>query len=226
MEIAYLGHSCFRLKSGQNTMLLDPFISGNPLAESISISDLKPDYILLSHGHQDHVLDVETIYGHGNASIIANFEVASWFQKRGLENVIAMNLGGQLQLDFGRVKLVNAIHSSSMPDGSYGGNPVGFVIEMEDKCLYYAGDTALHQDMKLIRDQFSVDLAVLPIGGHYTMGLEDALKAADFVGCTRILGMHYDTFPPIAIDHQASKNLADSQGKELILMQIGSSIKF
>ena len=225
MELVYLGHSCFMLRSDQSTLLLDPFISANPLAQSVSVAELKPDYILLSHGHQDHVLDVETIYGQSKATIIANFEVATWFQNRGIENIISMNQGGQLQLDSARITLVNAVHSSSMPDGSYGGNPVGFVIEIGGQCLYYAGDTALHQDMKLIKDKFSVDLAVLPIGGHYTMGLEDALKAADFVGCERILGMHYDTFPPISIDHQASKNLADSQGKELILMQIGNSIK-
>lgn len=225
MEITYLGHSCFILKNDKNTLLLDPFISANKLAQSIRISDLKPDYILLSHGHQDHIVDVEAIYNQSNAIILANYEVGTWFQKKGLERVMTMNQGGTAQLDSTRVKLVNAVHSSSLPDGSYGGNPVGFTIVMDGRCIYYAGDTALHLDMKLIKDQFSVDLAVLPIGGHFTMALEDALIAADFVGCNRILGMHYDTFPPIAIDHQASKNLADSQGKELILMQIGSSIK-
>ena len=225
MEISYLGHSCFTLSNDQGSLLIDPFISGNPLAGNVVISELQPDYILLSHGHQDHVLDVETIYGQSNASVIANYEVATWFQNRGLERVIPMNQGGEIQLDFARVKLVNAVHSSSMPDGSYGGNPVGFVIEIDNRSLYYAGDTALHQDMKQIKEQHTVNLAILPIGGHFTMGLEDALKAADYVGCERVLGMHYDTFPPIAIDQQASKNLADSQGKELILMQIGSSIK-
>jgi L-ascorbate metabolism protein UlaG (beta-lactamase superfamily) len=225
MEITYLGHSCFMLKDVEKSLLLDPFISANALAENIQVSGLKPDYILLSHGHQDHILDVETIYSQSNASVLANYEVGNWFQNKGMDRVITMNQGGTIQLDSARVKLVNAIHSSSMPDGSYGGNPVGFVIKMDGRCLYYAGDTALHQDMKQIKDWYSVDLAVLPIGGHFTMDLEDALTAADFVGCNRILGMHYDTFPPIAIDHQASKNLADSQGKELILMQIGSSIK-
>lgn len=213
------------LSNGQNSLLLDPFITGNPLSSNISIEDLKPDHILLSHGHQDHVLDVEAIYGQSQATIVANHEVATWFQKRGLERVVSMNQGGQIQLESARVKLVNAVHSSSMPDGSYGGNPVGFVIEMDNRCLYFAGDTALHQDMKQIKDQFRLDLAILPIGGHFTMGLEDALYAADYVGCKRVLGMHFDTFPPITIDHEQSKNLADSQGKELILMQIGNSIE-
>ncbi len=225
MELTYLGHSCFMFSSSQGSLLVDPFISGNSLAGSISLDEIVPDYILLSHGHQDHVLDVETIYNQSQASVVANFEVASWFQNRGLERVIPMNHGGKLKLDFASIKLVNAVHSSSMPDGSYGGNPLGFVIEMDGQCLYFAGDTALHQDMKQIRDEYRVNLAILPVGGHFTMGVEDALKAADYVDCKRILGMHYDTFPPITIDHEASKNLADSQGKELILMQIGNSIK-
>ena len=225
MEITYFGHSCFLFTNDKGSLLLDPFISGNSLANNISLDEIKPDYILLSHGHQDHVLDVETIYNQSQATVVANFEVANWFQNRGLERVVPMNQGGQIELDFAKVKVVNAIHSSSMPDGSYGGNPLGFVIEMDQQHLYFAGDTALHQDMKQIKEEYSLNLALLPIGGHFTMGLKDALNAAEYVDCKRILGMHYDTFPPISIDHQASKNLADSQGKELILMQIGSSIK-
>ena len=225
MEITYYGHSCFMLSDDHHKILLDPFISGNPLATNITIEELKPDFIFLSHGHQDHVLDVETIYNQSDAQIVSNFEVATWFQNKGLERINPMNQGGIFTAEFGTIKLMNAVHSSSMPDGSYGGNPLAFVIHWGDKCLYYAGDTALHQDMKLVGEQYNVDLAVLPIGGHFTMGLEDALVAAEFVNCGRILGMHYDTFPPISIDHQTSKNLSDSQGKELILMQIGSSIK-
>lgn len=224
MEIKYLGHSCFEISDQQTSLLLDPFISGNPLATDISIDQLTPDYILISHGHQDHVLDVETVYQQCQATLVANFEVASWFQNKGMDRVIPMNQGGQIELGTALIKLVNAVHSSSMPDGSYGGNPVGFVIEIGGKALYYAGDTALHQDMKQIKQQYSLDLAILPIGGHFTLGLEDALEAADYVGCNRVLGMHYDTFPPISIDPKASKNLAESQGKDLILMQIGTSI--
>lgn len=224
MEILYLGHSCFMMSGNKQKILLDPFISGNPLAKTVSIEDLKPDYIVLSHGHQDHVLDVEPIYQQSDATIVGNYEVATWFQNRGVERTIPFNHGGQVQFNFGSIKMVNAIHSSSMPDGSYGGNPAGFVIEFENHRIYYAGDTALHQDMKQIGEKYSIDLAMLPIGDHFTMGLDDALTAADYVNCNRILGMHFDTFPPIEIDHQQSKNLAISQGKELILMQIGNSI--
>ncbi len=225
MELTYLGHACFQLTIGSHSLLFDPFISGNPQAQAIDIHELKTDYILLSHGHQDHVLDVQAIYEHNQAQIIANFEVATWFQNQGLDRVTPMNHGGQKVFDFGTLKMVNAVHSSSMPDGSYGGNPIGFVLQTSDYCLYYAGDTALHMDMKLIADQFSVNAAILPIGDHFTMGIEDALVAAKFVKTNKIIGMHFDTFPPIEIDHEAAKNLADSQGKELILMQIGSSIK-
>ncbi len=225
MELTYLGHACFQLNTGSHSLLFDPFISGNPQAQAIDIHKLKADYILLSHGHQDHVLDVQTIYQQNQAQVIANFEVAIWFQNQGLERVIPMNHGGQKDFDFGTLKMVNAVHSSSMPDGSYGGNPIGFVLQTGDYCLYYAGDTALHMDMKLIADRFTVNAAILPIGDHFTMGIEDALVAAEFVKTNKIIGMHFDTFPPIEIDHKAAKNLADSQGKELILMQIGSSIK-
>ncbi len=224
MQIRYLGHSCFEISNQQTNLLLDPFISGNPLAAEVAIDQLSPDFLVISHGHQDHVLDVETLYKQSEATIVANYEVATWFQHRGLDRVIPMNQGGQTVLGAAQVKLVNAVHSSSMPDGSYGGNPVGFVLEMDGRCIYYAGDTALHQDMIQIKQEYSIDLAILPIGGHFTMGLEDALEASNYVGCDRILGMHHDTFPPISIDHQASKNLAESQGKELILMQIGTSI--
>ena len=225
MELTYLGHASFELSTSSHTLLFDPFISGNPLATAINLQELKPDYILLSHGHQDHILDVATIYQQSEAQIIATFEVATWFQNQGLGRVIAMNHGGQKTFDFGFLQMVNAVHSSSLPDGSYGGNPVGFVLRLDGQCLYFAGDTALHMDMKLIGEKYSVDAAILPIGDHFTMGIEDALRAADFVKTSKIIGMHYDTFPPIEIDHEQAKNLANSQGKELILMQIGSSIK-
>ncbi len=225
MEIRYLGHSCFQLISGDQKVIIDPFITGNDLAQDIDVDQLEAQYILLSHGHQDHVLDVESIYENNQAQVIANYEVATWFQNKGLERVHPINQGGKLELDFGQVKAVNAIHSSSMPDGSYGGNPLGFVINCASRCLYFAGDTALTMDMKLIGEQHQVDLAFLPIGDNFTMGIDDALLAAKFVGTDRIIGMHYDTFPPIEIDRQQAKNLAESQGKELILMQIGGSIK-
>ncbi len=225
MEITYYGHSCFMFDTGSLKILVDPFITANSLAGHIDVSLLKPDYILVSHGHADHVLDVTRIYQQSNAHIVANFEVATWFQNKQLDRIIPMNQGGTLALDTVSITLTHALHSSSLPDGSYGGNPVGFIIESSDSTLYYAGDTGLHADMKLLSELYTVNTAILPIGGHFTMALPHALVAADWIGVDRIIGMHYDTFPPIKIDHEASKNLANSQGKELILMQIGASIK-
>lgn len=226
MEITYLGHACFLLSVNQRKILFDPFISANSLAVSVQLNTIMPDYIILTHGHQDHVLDVTSIYRQSEAHIIANYEVSTWFQNQGMDRVYPMNHGGQKTFDFGTLKMVNAVHSSSMPDGSYGGHPAGYVLQSDHFCLYFAGDTALHQDMKQIGEYYQLDVAILPIGDNFTMGVEDALRAADYVECNKIIGMHYDTFPPIVIDHQKAKNLANSQGKELILMQIGSSIKF
>ena len=225
MEITYLGHSCFLLKIRNTKILFDPFITPNPLAKKINISGIKADYILLSHGHQDHVADVEAIYHNTSSTIIANFEVVHWYQKKGLEKVHPMNYGGQWKFDFGTVKMVNAVHSSSMPDGTYGGNPAGFVIQSKEKAFYYAGDTALHQDMKQIGEYDTIDFAFLPIGDNFTMDIQEALEAAKYVKTQKIIGMHYDTFPHIEIDHTAIRKLAQDQGKELILMEIGQSIE-
>ena len=159
-----------------------------------------------------------------SATVIAPFEVGSWFENKGVKNVQAMNHGGAARTAFGRVKLTAAIHSSSMPDGSYGGNPAGFLIETNDGSFYYSGDTALTSDMKLIGEQTSLRFAVLPIGDFFTMGIDDALRAAEFVGATKIVGVHYDTFPPIKLDRAAATKAAEAAGKELLLPRIGETI--
>ncbi len=156
--------------------------------------------------------------------MIAPFEVGEWFEKKGVKNVQSMNHGGATKQDFGRVKLTAAIHSSSMPDDSYGGNPCGFVIETREGNFYYSGDTALTYDMKLIGEGTKINFAVLPIGDFFTMGIDDALRAAEFVGAPKIVGVHYDTFPPIEIDHAASLKAARDAGKELLLPKIGETI--
>lgn len=224
MNITYYGHSCFQLEISGKKLLFDPFITPNPLAKNIDISELKPDYILLSHGHQDHVADVEEIFKKSKAKVIGAFEVVSWFEDQGIDNFHPMNHGGTWTFDFGTVKMVNAIHSSNMPDGSYGGNPAGYVISAEGRSFYYAGDTALHYDMKLIAEEFSIDFAFLPIGSNFTMGVKDAIKASSFVGTSKIIGMHYDTFPFIKIDHKEAKSLFEAENIELILMEIGENI--
>lgn len=224
MKLTYYGHACFAVEAGGHTLLFDPFITPNPLAKKIDAGKIPVDFIFVSHGHVDHVADVIDIAKRTGATVIAPFEAGSWFENKGVENVQSMNHGGAAKTSFGRVKLTAAIHSSSMPDGSYGGNPCGFVVETDGGNFYYSGDTALTADMKLIGEQTELRFAVLPIGDFFTMGIEDAVRAAKLVGVTRIVGVHYDTFPPIKLDHAAALKVARAAGQELLLPQIGESI--
>lgn len=222
MKITFYGHACLSLETGGKTILVDPFITGNPNAAHLDINSFKADYILLTHAHQDHILDAEAIAKNTGATIVSNYEIASHYGAKGIA-YHPMNHGGSWKFDFGTVKYVNALHTSSFPDGSYGGQPGGFVIEA-DKNVYIAGDTALTMDMKLIPMRTALDLAVLPIGSNFTMDVEDAVIAADFLACNRILGYHYDTFGYIEIDHAAAKNTFAKAGKELLLLDIAQSI--
>jgi len=224
MNITYYGHSCFSVEVNGKNLLFDPFISPNILAKHINISKIKTDYILISHGHEDHVADVESIAGNTGAKIICNWEIHNWFRGRGLENIHPMNTGGKINLDFGSIKCVAAQHSSSMPDGSYGGNPMCFVIESSEGNFYYAGDTALTYDMKLIGDYRSIDFAFLPIGDNVTMGVDNAIIATEFINCQQIIGMHYNTFDYIKIDKNEAVLKFQRAGKELTLLEIGESI--
>lgn len=224
IELKYFGHSTFLMRVNGKEILFDPFITPNSLAKEVAIDEINPDYILVTHGHEDHVADVERIARKSGAMVVSNFEIISWFQGKGLENVHPMNHGGSKVFDFGKVKYVNAIHSSTLPDGASGGNPGGFVITSDEGGFYYAGDTALTYDMKLIGESFAIDFAVLPIGDNFTMDIGDAIKAADFVRTEKIVGMHYDTFPYITINKEEVKQLAKGAGKELFLLQIGESI--
>ncbi len=225
MKFTYYGHACFSVEVAGKTLLFDPFITPNPLAKDVDVKEIPADFILVSHGHGDHVADVVAIAKRTGATVIAPFEVGDWFEKKGVNNVQAMNHGGAAATAFGRVKLTAAIHSSSMPDGSYGGNPAGFVIESSDGNFYYSGDPALTLDMKLIAEQTRLSFAVLPIGDFFTMGIHDAMRAADLLGVSRIVGVHYDTFPPIKLDREAARRTAQSAGKELFLPAIGTSIE-
>jgi len=224
MKFTYYGHACFSVEASGKTLLFDPFITPNPLAHKIDIATIPADFILVSHGHGDHVADVAEIAKRTGATVIASYEVGTWFEGKGVKNVQAMNHGGAAKMDFGRVKLTSAIHSSSMPDGSYGGNPCGFVVESSDDNFYYSGDTALTYDMKLVGEGTQLDFAVFPIGDFFTMGIDDALRAAEFVGVSKFVGVHYDTFPPIKLDQAAARAAAATAGKELLLPAIGDSI--
>lgn len=223
MKITFYGHACIGIEVSGKHILVDPFITGNPAASHIDIATLKADYILVTHAHQDHVLDVEAIAKRTNAIVVSNYEIAMHFGHKGLQ-YHPMNHGGSWKFDFGTVKYVNAIHTSSFADGSYGGQPGGFVIEGEHKNIYIAGDTALTMDMKLIPMRTKLDLAILPIGNNFTMDVDDAIIASDFLDCDKILGYHYDTFGFIVINHEEAIKKFFDKGKDLMLLEIGGSI--
>lgn len=225
MKITYLGQNCLWIETENHKIMVDPFISGNPKNDKVKAADFHPDYILLTHAHQDHVLDVETLATLGNAKIISNFEIVTYYDKKGYQGH-GMNTGGSFEFPFGKLTCVVAHHSSVFPDGTYGGNPNGYVLQAEGKTVYIAGDTSLTYDMKLIPLLCGkVDFAVLPIGDNFTMDAKAASIAADFVECDRILGCHYDTFPPIEIDHDQAKNTFKAANKELVLLDIGQYLE-
>jgi len=225
MKFTSYGHSCFAVETAGKTLLFDPFITPNELARHISIDQIKADYIFISHGHGDHITDAVALAKSTGAMVVSNFEVVTWLSNQGVEKYHPMNHGGSWNFDFGRVKYVVAIHSSQMPDGSYGGNPGGFVVENPEGAFYFAGDTALTLDMKLIGEEFDLRFAVLPIGDNFTMGAKDATRAADFLKCKTIVGVHYDTFPWIKLDHDLARRTFADAGVNLLLPAIGASIE-
>ena len=224
MKLTYYGHACFSVETGGSKILFDPFISGNPLAKHIDINSIEADYIFISHGHGDHIADLVTIAKRTGATCVAAYEIVNWLQKQGIEKAHGMNYGGPISFDFGIARGVNAIHSSSFPDGSYAGNPMGFVFKTPGGNFYYSGDTALTMDMQLIPLWAKLDFAVLPIGGNFTMDAADAVLAAGFIQCSKIIGVHYNTFGIIEID--TNKAVADfaGAGKTLLLPAIGETL--
>jgi L-ascorbate metabolism protein UlaG (beta-lactamase superfamily) len=225
MKITFYGHASIQVLINGKYLVFDPFISPNEKASHIDVDAIKADYVLLSHGHVDHVADVERIAKNNGATIVSSFEVATWFGNKGFQQH-PMNHGGKKEFDFGTVKYVHATHSSVMPDGSYGGNPGGFVVWGGGHCFYFAGDTGLTMDMKLIPMTCpKLDFAILPIGDNFTMGYDDAALAAEFAGCDTVIGVHYDTFDVIKIDHDAAKKAFEQRGKKLILPALGQTIE-
>jgi len=225
MQLTYYGHSCFLLETGGKRLLLDPFVSGNALAGDIDVQSIRCDYIFLSHAHSDHSADLEIVAKNNpEVLLVGIWEIHAHYSKKGLKTH-PMNKGGWWSFDFGRVKMVTAVHSSSFPDGTYGGEAAGFVFSTPEGNLYFAGDTALTLDMQLIPMLCpGLDAAILPVGSNFTMDYEDAIIASDFIRCNRIIGCHYDTFGFIQIDHEAAEAAFREKGKELELMKIGQTI--
>ena len=224
MKVTYYGQSCFTLETAGKKLLFDPFITPNELAKDIDATNIKADYILVSHGHEDHTADLVDIAKRTGALVICSFEIMVWLNNKGVTNCHPMNIGGQRTFDFGNVKMVYAAHSNSLPDGSYGGMAAGFILETENKTIYYSGDTALMQEMKLFGDMYNIDAAFLPIGDNFTMGIDDAIIASKFIKCNNIIGMHYDTFGYIVIDQKEALTKFENAGLQLKLIKIGSSI--
>jgi len=224
MKVTYYGHSCFGIELEGMKIIFDPFITPNELAKSIDVNSIKADFVFLSHGHADHVADAETIARNNDATIVAVYEIATYYSSKNLK-YHPMNIGGSWDFGHFQVKAVNAVHSSVLPDGTYAGNPMGFVLSANGKNYYYSGDTALHMDMQLIGEEFNIDAAFLCMGDNFTMGVKDAVRTAQFVKTKRVVAMHFDTFPFIKIDHDKAVSMFKEKQTELIIPVIGQSFE-
>ena len=198
LEITWLGHATWMVSTGEHKILIDPFLDDNPAA-SAKAADVSPDVILISHGHFDHIADAEQIAKASGATVVAIYEIAQWLAAKGVENTIGMNIGGAVAQPFGSVKMTPAIHSSGLPDGSYGGEAAGLLLTIADKTIYFACDTALFSDMSLIGNA-GIDVAVVPIGDLFTMGPADSIEAIKLLKPAEVLPTHFNTFPPIEQD--------------------------
>lgn len=222
LKLTYHGHSCFELEAGGHRVIVDPFIAGNSHAK-IKASDIKVEGVLVSHGHGDHVGDAVEIAKRNRCLVISNFEIANWFGGQGVE-AHPMHIGGSHTFPFGRVKLTPAVHGSALPDGTNGGLAAGFLIWMGGKCVYYAGDTGIHSDMALYGRLNPIDLALLPIGDNFTMGVDDAVEAALLCQAKEAMPIHFDTFPVIAADPKEFVRKLESKGGKGRIAGFGETV--
>ena len=224
LKITWYSHACFLIDTGDSNLLIDPFLTDNPLAP-VRADSVEADYILVSHGHGDHVGDTVPIAKRAGATVIANYDIQNWLVGQGLENVHPQHIGGGFDYPWGRVKLTIAHHGSALPDGSYGGSPCGFLFYIQDKKIYHACDTGLFGDMKLIGEE-GVDLAILPIGDNFTMGPDDALRAVKLIEPARVVPIHYNTFDVIKQDPDAWARRVEQETTTIVtVMQPGSTIE-
>lgn len=227
VEITWFGHSCFSMAIGETTVLVDPFFNESPVAP-VKADDVAADCILVTHGHFDHAADAASIANRTGGTVLANFEISEWLKKQGIaeDKAIGMNLGGGVQLPFGHVKMTIAHHSSALPDGSYGGSPGGYVVTLPKKRIYFAGDTALTLDMKLI-GMGGLDLAVLPIGDLFTMGPDDSIEAIKMLNPKHVMPCHYNTWPPIEQDAAAwADRVRSHTAAEPVVLTPGEKFSF
>ena len=228
MEIRFHGHSCFELSEGDTRVLIDPFLEPNNPAAVVGAGDVEPTHIVISHGHADHMADAVGVATRTGAECVAVVEIAEWLKELGVEKVHDPNLGGTVRFEWGWVKLVPAWHTSTLPRsaealfsptaGIVVGTPAGLLINLGGTTVYHAGDTCLFGDMKLIAERNPVDVALLPIGGHYTMDRHDAAVAAEFVGAGTVIPMHFDTFPPIETDSAAFKSEVEEKTSSTVVV--------
>lgn len=234
MEIKFHGHSCFELSDGGARLLVDPFLAPNNPAATVTAEEVEPTHVAITHGHADHVADAVAVAGRGGAECVAIVEIANWLEEQGVERVHDPNLGGTVEFEWGWVKLVPAWHTSTLPgsaeapfsptSGTVTGTPVGLVISIGGVTVYHAGDTCLFGDMRLIGERHPIDVALLPVGGHYTMDRHDGVAAAEMIGADTVIPMHHGTFPPIETDAEAFKSEVESRtSSRVVLLEPGES---
>lgn len=220
-QLTFLGHSCWKITAGKTVILIDPFINGNPQSP-VKVEDVKADYLIVTHAHGDHLGDAIPIAKRSGGTIISNYEIAMYCGKQGAA-VHPMHIGGAHAFPFGRVKLTPAWHGSSFPDGSYGGTPAGCLVTVEGKTVYHTGDTGLFMDMQLIGEMNPIDVALIPIGDNFTMGIDDAVKAVSLLKPKKVIPMHYNTFDMIKSDPTAFSDRIQQLGTAVQVLKPGEA---
>jgi L-ascorbate metabolism protein UlaG (beta-lactamase superfamily) len=223
-DIRFLGQSCFELSAGDARVVVDPFLKPNNPVATVSAVDHDATHVLVTHGHADHLADAVAVAAKNDAPTVAIVELANWLGEQGIKNVLDPSLGGTVEFDWGWAKMVQAFHTNTTPDGTAVGQAAGYVINIGGTTVYHAGDTCLFGDMKLIAQSTPPDVALLPIGGHYTMDRRDAVLAADMIGAQTVIPMHYNTFPPIEADAEAFKSDVESKtSSSVVILQPGET---